>query len=100
MSDKSKNIKKTDGRGGARKNAGRPPGAANKASVARQAAIAASGLTPLDYMLAMLRDESMPSENRKWAAEKAAPYVHPRLAAIEMSGALNISHEQALDELK
>lgn len=33
------------------------------------------------------------------AARDAAPFIHPRLAAIEHSGNLNISHEAALDEL-
>jgi hypothetical protein len=38
---------------------GRAKGTPNRASVERQAAIAASGLTPLDYMLAILRDETV-----------------------------------------
>jgi hypothetical protein len=73
-------------RGGARPGAGRPVGVPNKASLARQEAIAASGLTPLDYMLNVLRDDDAPRERRDWAAEKAAPYVHPRLAAVEHAG--------------
>ncbi len=70
-------------RGGKRDNAGRKPGEANKATQEQRDAVIASGLTPLDYMLTVLRDADMPTDRRDWAAEKAAPYVHARLASIE-----------------
>jgi hypothetical protein len=69
--------------GGHRPGAGRPKGSPNKATQKRQAEIAASGLTPLDFMLEVLRDPGSAMEDRKWAAERAAPYVHPRLSAIQ-----------------
>lgn len=65
---------------------GRPKGSQNKASIERQAAIAASGLTPLDFMLQIMRDENKPDGLRASMARDAAPYVHPRLAAIEHTG--------------
>lgn len=69
-------------RGGKREGAGRKPGAATERTreVADQAA--SEGLTPLDYMLQVLRDPSVDIERRDWAAEKAAPYIHARLANI------------------
>lgn len=67
--------------------AGRPKGSQNKASVARAAEIAASGITPLEFMLRTLRDEAQEFAVRLDAAKSAAPYVHPKLAAIEHSGA-------------
>jgi uncharacterized protein YycO len=69
--------------GGKRAGAGRKVGSvtAKSREVAEQAA--SEGLTPLAYMLKILRDEDQDSERRDWAAEKAAPYVHARLAAIE-----------------
>lgn len=70
-------------RGGKREGAGRKPGAPNKATAKRQAEVKASGLTPLDYMLNVLRDENASPDARMWAAEKAAPYVHPKLAAVD-----------------
>lgn len=73
-------------RGGKREGAGRKPGSPNKANAKRQEQIAASGLTPLDYMLAILRNENADPKDRMWAAEKAAPYVHPKLAAVEHTG--------------
>lgn len=86
-------------RGGARPGAGRKAGTPNKATAERQAAIGASGLTPLDYMLSLLRDEGATKDDRMWAAEKAAPYVHPKLAAIDHTGSLSVTHEAALAEL-
>ncbi len=69
--------------GGKRVGAGRKPGIPNTKTRQLVAEVRASGLTPLEYMLKVLRDETMASERRDWAAEKAAPYVHARLSAIE-----------------
>ena len=44
-------------RGGKREGAGRKPGAINKATQATRKAVKASGLTPLDYLLSVMRDE-------------------------------------------
>ena len=73
-------------RGGPREGAGRPAGIANKASIARQAEVAASGITPLDYLLQIMRDETAERDERRDAAKAAAPYVHPKLAAVEHTG--------------
>ena len=88
------------GTGGKRPGAGRKRGARNKVTLAREAELAASGLTPLDYMLSILRDPEASREDRKWASEKAAPYCHHRLSATEVTGTLTISQEDALDALK
>lgn len=69
-------------RGGKRPGAGRPKGSKDGVKIEREAKIAASGLTPLDYMLSVLRDEEADPEDRKWAAQTAAPYVHPKLQHI------------------
>jgi hypothetical protein len=50
------------------------------------AAIEQSGLTPLDFLLQLMRDAEQPLGLRADAAKNAAPYVHPRLAAVEHSG--------------
>lgn len=68
------------------KTGGRQKGSRNKATAAKAAEIAASGLTPLDYMLKVMRDDTADASRRDWAAGAAAPYVHPRLAAIEHTG--------------
>ena len=73
-------------RGGKRPNAGRKAGAANKASAAREAAVKASGITPLDYLLGIMRNDGMPEAMRLDAAKAAAPYVHPKLSSVELKG--------------
>ena len=87
-------MAKKSNRGGARPGAGRPNGSRNKASVKREAEIKASGLTPLDYMLQILRDETALKEDRMWAAQHAASFVHPKLSAIEHSGTGGPSHHE------
>jgi hypothetical protein len=68
-----------------RKTGGRKRGVPNKATAARAAEIARSGLTPLDYMLECLRDTTLDAATRLDAAMAAAPYVHPRFAPIDSS---------------
>lgn len=70
--------------GGSRPGAGRKAGSPNKASAEREAAITASGLTPLEYMLQVMRDEAQPPPVRLDAAKSAAPYVHPKLSSAEV----------------
>ncbi len=65
---------------------GRPKGSPNKVTARREAEIAASGLTPLEYMLDVMRDEKAAPEDRQWAAVNAAPYVHPRIQPIVYRG--------------
>lgn len=61
---------------------GRKAGVPNRASAAREAAIAASGLTPLQFLVETFRDEDQPFSVRLDAAKAAANFVHPRLAAV------------------
>ena|ERR1700675_804788 len=89
--------------GGSRK--GRP----NKATAAREKAISAAGITPLEFMLDLLRTEpaeleiplkaedvkryAMTMEMRFEAAKAAAPYVHPKLSSTEVKIPEKIVHE-------
>jgi hypothetical protein len=70
----------------------------NKASVVREAEIKAAGMTPLDFMLGVMRDEEKTVEMRLEAAAKAAPYVHPRLASLAVTGEHVIKTELSLAE--
>lgn len=70
-------------RGGKRVGAGRPAGSANKRTREIADRAATEGVTPLEYMLGVLRNEHADPKDRMWAAEKAAPYVHPKLTAID-----------------
>ena len=92
---------------------GRKPGTPNKASAAREAEVAASGVTPLEVMLANMRFHHRHAEeliellsaaegpeakiqilgeasrHRRMAqdcAKDAANYVHPKLASVQHGG--------------
>lgn len=74
---------------------GRKKGTPNKKNAVKIAAIEQSGITPLDFMLNVMRepipeDAPIAAKNalralRLDAAKSAAPYVHPRLASTELS---------------
>ncbi|HEX7644842.1 MAG TPA: hypothetical protein VF472_21790 [Burkholderiaceae bacterium] len=104
--------KKSNGiKGGARPGAGRKKGAPNKKTAETQKRVAESGLTPLDFMLQIMRQpdiEPLPPEAesaeivshlakrlqhdelRFEAAKAAAPYVHPKLASVEMNAKVEV----------
>jgi hypothetical protein len=67
------------------KTGGRKKGSLNKVSSEMKAAIAASGETPLEYMLRVMRDPNSDAHRRDEMAKAAAPHIHPRLASIEQS---------------
>lgn len=78
------------GRGGARLGAGRKAGTSDKAlrKVSADRVLNATGTgpdkMPLAYMLAVMNDDTEKSSTRLQAAIAAAPYVHPKLASIEV----------------
>lgn len=82
------------------KTGGRQKGTPNKASAKQREEIMASGLTPLQYMLAVMRDEAIEPGRRDEMAKAAAPYVHSRLASVEHSGEMTFKHEDVLGELE
>jgi hypothetical protein len=111
---KSKNAR--PGRGGARKGAGRKPGSATKRTRAIADKAAAEGKTPLEVMLetmcafmdqAKKVAKSDPETGLKLmaaasnVAKDAAPYIHPRLQAIEHTCANGgpLQYESVLLEL-
>ncbi len=71
--------------GGARPGAGRPKGSLSKKHVEVLATAVSEGITPVEYMLNVMRDETVDEKQRAWAAEKAAPFVHPRPAPLARS---------------
>lgn len=110
----SNNQTKSNGRGGSRTGAGRKPGSATKKTREIANKAAEMGITPLEVMLENMRfahqeaagilgrlldsDAEVPEgfdslkellryrSMAQDAAKDAAPYVHPRLAAIEHTG--------------
>ena len=87
---------------GAPKVAGRKKGVPNKATAKTVAAIEQSGLTPLAYMLEVMRQDIPEGYDpiakvnlmgiKMDAAKSAAPYVHPKLSqvATTLTGKLTI----------
>lgn len=69
-----------------RKTGGRQKGVRNRATEAVRADVIATGITPLDFLLGIMRDEKSDKELRLEAGKAAAPYVHPKLANIELTG--------------
>lgn len=96
--------------GGVRPGAGRPKGTRNKRTEENMAKAAATGITPLEFMLRQMRkpyprkatlaQRQAHDVIRMQAARDAAPYVHARLSAVKVSGGLTFNHETALDELE
>jgi hypothetical protein len=66
------------------KTGGRQKGAVAK--IKREAILAAQGITPLDYMLGIVRNEQEDKTVRLDAAKAAAPYVHARLQTTTLAG--------------
>lgn len=64
--------------GGARPGAGRKRGTPNIKSVEVISKALEHGITPVEYMLETMRDENADPKERQWAAEKSAPFIHPR----------------------
>jgi hypothetical protein len=82
-------MREIHGHGGWRPGSGRKKGSKNRhsaASVKRYREIAAeardAGLTPLNYMLSIVRDETAPEHRRDEMAYRAAPYCHPKLTSL------------------
>jgi hypothetical protein len=90
------NQSKSNGRGGRRAGAGRKAGSATRKTREIADRAIEDGITPLEYMLRIMRQEPPETEDDRVrlsymemsfeAAKAAAPYVHPRLAAVEHTG--------------
>lgn len=71
---------------GQSKSGGRKKGTPNKATAKREAEIAKSGKTPLQFLIERMRNTKASMAERIDCAKAAAPYVHPKLASVEHSG--------------
>jgi hypothetical protein len=84
--------------GGKRVGAGRKPGSPNLKTMHIAMAALGNGLTPVEYMLQIMRDIEESPERRLDAARSVAPYIHPRLSSVEAK-VETTNHEAALNEL-
>jgi hypothetical protein len=83
-------------RGGKREGAGRKPGSLTQRTRAIAEGALSAGITPLEYLLNILRDDTQAQEVRTDAAKAAAPYCHARLNSVEAHGNLSESYEERL----
>lgn len=65
--------------GGKREGAGRKKGVPNRRTAETLAAVREKGITPLEYLLDVMRNEDEEPERRLDAAKAAAPYCHQRM---------------------
>lgn len=72
-------------RGGPRPGAGRKKGGHNKLTE-EAVAKANDGLSPLDYLLDVMRDTEADEARRIDAAKAAAPYCHAKLQPVDKDG--------------
>jgi hypothetical protein len=73
-------------RGGRRPGAGRPRSRVRALTREIANQCAKEGITPLEFMIRVMRDEQADLQTRANMAKAAAPYMHPRLQAVEHSG--------------
>ena len=86
--------------GGSRAGAGRKLGGINRISRDLLEKAAQSGQLPVDYMLEVMRDQSLDTRPRIEAAKAAAPYVHQKLSAISVDLTTpEVTHEEWLKAL-
>jgi len=67
------------------KTGGRQKGTPNKVTSDMRSAIAESGESPLEYMVRVMRDKTADPSRRDDMARAAAPYLHPRLSAVDLT---------------
>jgi len=71
--------------GGARQGAGRPRGSPARLDYAARLDALQSGLSPLAYLLSILRDEARDDKTRIDVAKAALPYCHAKIADAAMT---------------
>lgn len=78
---------------------GRPKGATNKRTLETYEKAKKGGELPVEFLLKQMRNKRLALAVRMSAATAAAPYIHARLQAVAVSGAVTLTHEQALAAL-
>jgi hypothetical protein len=71
------------------KTGGRTAGTLNKRTETMLKEIASTGETPLQYMLRVMRDPETPAARRDAMAIAAAPYIHSKLAQVDVAAQQN-----------
>jgi len=51
----------------------------------------------VEFMLSVMRDENADPKRREWAAEKAAPYLHPRPTPVDRAIEIDLPDTGTID---
>jgi hypothetical protein len=73
-------------RGGARPGAGRKKNGANRRTEEAVKVASETGVMPLDFLLAIMRDIRVDEDKRIDCAKAAAPYLHAKRAPVGSDG--------------
>jgi hypothetical protein len=71
--------------GGARPNSGRPLATKSKLATKLMERAYEEGIHPFDYILSVVRDETVDRKTRLYAAHAAMPYCGVKLQAVELN---------------
>jgi hypothetical protein len=88
-------------RGGYRPGSGRKKGGRNRKTVQAVEEVHRSGkMLPLEYMVAVYTDPNQPTARRDVMARAAAPYFHPRISSIDVTGTAHKPAKHTIDVRK
>ena len=87
-------------KGGPRNGAGRPKGTKNVKRKEIAAEAIEAGMSPLEYMLLIMRDGRCKADRRDRMAAAAAPFIHPRLANSKVEVKLDAHETETQAELE
>jgi hypothetical protein len=77
-------------KGGKRIGAGRPKGSKITRTIELADRIAAKGISPLEYVMTLMRDDSQHPALRFECAKAAMPYMHPRYGNVTQLNQTNV----------
>ncbi len=90
------------------KTGGRQKGSVNKKTLEQMEAVKEAGLTPLEYLLSVMREDiptnMEPADKARLidrkidAAKAAAPYVHHKLTSVEMTAEITSNNARDITE--
>lgn len=87
--------------GGFRKGSGRKAGSTNRYSKELLSQAMQEGDLPVHYLLSVMRDKSLDTRLRIEAAKAAAPYLHHKLASMQVDLTVQeMTHEEWLASLE
>ncbi|SEK23274.1 hypothetical protein SAMN04487976_101156 [Xaviernesmea oryzae] len=85
--------------GGAGAGAGRKPGTLNRRTVEVLGKVMSEGISPIEYMMSIMRNEDADAKDRAWAAAQAAPFIHPRPAPAQRAISIKLPAIETAEQI-